>query len=160
MHYSDRPEPGAERLAIDASPPASRPAMPAQRGAGRLAAAEPAAGPRYAAIEIQQPGQEEVLWNIEGQLSVAVTTTPPLVAGHALQIWLDGRLATTLAAGVTRTRLDEVYRGEHRLEAVVVTTDGTVVGRSATTTFYVRQTSIANPQNPLNPQPAPQAPGP
>lgn len=156
VHYSDRPRAGAERLVIESAP------------ATRLAPASPTA-PRpvideqgylpYRSLAIASPEQDEVLWNIEGQLDVAVTVDPPLQAGHTLQLYLDGQPAAMLGPGRSGTRLSEVYRGAHTLEAEVLDPAGASLFRSSPLSFSVRQTSLENPVNPLLPQPTP-LPGP
>jgi hypothetical protein len=151
VHFSDRPMAGAERIVVEAAP-AVRVAPP------------PATGPRpgadtgylpYRQVSIESPAQDEVLWNIEGQLDVTVSVDPPLQAGHQLQLYLDGEPVATLDPGSSQARLSEVFRGAHTLEAVVVDQDGNSLRRSETLRFSVRQTSIQNPVNPLIPQ-APQ----
>src|SRR5690606_31011271 len=110
---------------------------------------EPAAG--YGVLAIQSPGQDEVLWNIEGQLAVSVAVDPPLAPGHRVRLYLDGSPAETLEPGRTATQLSNVYRGEHSLRAEVLDPTGTLVASSPVTSFVVRQTSILNPVNPLAP---------
>jgi hypothetical protein len=156
VHYSDRPRAGAERVVIQAAP-------------GVRLAPPPASAPRpgvddqgylpYKAVTIASPAQDEVLWNIEGQLDVAVTVNPPLQAGHTLQLFLDGQPAAILAPGTTGTRLSGVFRGGHTLVAEVLDTSGSSLFQSETLEFSVRQTSVENPVNPLIP-PAPPTPQP
>ncbi len=152
-HYSDRPQEGAERLVIEAAP-GIRVAPPAKASA-RPGVDEQGYLP-YRAVNVASPAQDEVLWNIEGQLDVAVTVDPPLQAGHTLQLYLDGQPAAMLGPGTSQTRLSAVYRGAHTLEAEVLDPAGASLLRSPPTSFSVRQTSIQNPVNPLLPQPAPQ----
>lgn len=151
-HYSDRPHPGAERITIEAAPAVGSVAPPTTRAAPD---AQPA-GPLYRELAIAEPGQDEVLWNIEGQLDVAVTVEPPLLPGHQVQLLLDGRPAAILPAGTTVTRLSEVFRGTHTLAAEVLDEAGSSLIRTPPVTFHVRQTSIQNPVNPLV-QPTPAA---
>lgn len=102
----------------------------------------------YEALSIQAPAQEETLWNIEGQLDVAVASQPGLQAGHRIQLLLDGQTAAELEPGETRTRLADVYRGQHTLMARIQDEYGTTLKQSEPVTFYVQQPSQqrANPQ--------------
>lgn len=104
----------------------------------------PAPADRYQSLTITSPAQEQVLWNIEGQLDVAAAVQPPLQPGHALQFTLDGR--TVLAdPGTTRVQFPEVFRGEHSLQVAVVDAQGVTLVASPTTRFFVRQTALPNP---------------
>jgi hypothetical protein len=160
VHFSDRPRAGAERVVVDVAP-AIRVAPPPAATAARPAA-EPGYLP-YRQVTIDSPAEDEVLWNIEGQLDVTFTVDPPLQAGHRLQLYLDGEPVATLDPDSSnQTRLSAVYRGAHTLEAEVVDREGASLLRSEPLRFSVRQTSIQNPVNPvLNPpqalpQPLPQ----
>ena len=156
IHFSDRPQPGAERITITVSPPASRSPDAASPAANSQApdTERPAPVDRYQSLTITSPEQEEVLWNIEGQLDVAAAVQPPLQPGHALRFTLDGR--TTLAeTGSTRARFAEVFRGEHSLQVEVVDSQGRTLVASPTTRFFVRQTALPNPVPTPAPRPGP-----
>lgn len=152
VHYSDRPYPGAERIIIEAVPTSGNLGVPSRTGGDEPGAPE-AAGTGYE-LSIQSPTQDEVLWNIEGQLEVAAAVEPSLRPGHQLQVILDGRPVTILPPGITRTRLSEVFRGTHTVAVEVLDEAGTSLGRSPAVPFVVRQTSVQNPVNPV-PPPAP-----
>lgn len=153
-HYSDRPQRGAERITLTVT----RPAASSTTSSGQAADAtdnqvpEPVVG--YESLTITRPAQEQTLWNIEGQLDVAAAVQPPLQPGHALQFYLDGRMAAA-TPGASQTRFTEVYRGEHTLQVEVVDASGRSLVSSPTLTFFVRQTSIATntPKPPPKPTP-------
>lgn len=144
-HYSDQWRPGAEKIRIQESAVFSAPKAGAVAG---KAAAPASSAQRYQALEITSPAQEEVLWNIEGQLRVSVQVSPSLQPGHSLRLLLDGA-AQEMPAGTTVIQLKDVFRGVHTLAAAVVDAKGTVLIESQPTTFVVRQTSLANPSRPL-----------
>ena len=153
-HYSDRWVPGAEKIILETAPGFSAPA-PAQRAAAAGADDTEPAG-RYRSLQILSPAQEEVLWNIEGQLRVSVQVTPGLLPGHSLRLYLDNGLVAELPPGASETQLQNVFRGVHTLKAEVADPSGRTLASSPAVTFAVRQTSIQNPQNPLTaPAPAP-----
>lgn len=155
-HYSDRPQPGAERITITVSPPASgAPDGTSPAASGQEPDDEsPATVDRYQSLTITSPAQEQVLWNIEGQLDVAAAVQPPLQPGHALQFTLDGRTVTA-EPGSTRARFPEVFRGEHSLQVEVVDAQGRTLVASPTTRFFVRQTALPNPVPAPRPTPRP-----
>lgn len=144
-HYSDRPQPGAERITIQVSPPASGSAA----GVGptdNIQAPDnepPAPVFDYQSLTITSPAQDQVLWNIEAQLDVVASVQPGLQPEHVLQFYLDGRMASA-EPGSTQTRFSEVFRGEHTLRVEVVDESGKTVVTSPTTRFFVRQTAIPN----------------
>jgi hypothetical protein len=155
-HYSDRPQAGAERITITVSNPAS---IPARNGSanGTTQASDdepPAPITGYQSLTITRPTQEQVLWNIEGQLDVAAAVQPELQPGHALQFRLDGR---TMAAkpGAIQTRFSEVFRGEHTLQVDAVDASGKTLISSPMSRFFVRQTSTADPAPARLPAPRP-----
>ena len=114
--------PNGSRLR-SAHPPAARPAA-ARTSVRRLATSgSPAAFAGYQSLTITRPAQEQVLWNIEGQLDVAAAVQPALQPGHALQFHLDGRMMQA-EPGATQARFPEVFRGEHVLRVDVVDASG------------------------------------
>ncbi len=146
IHFSDRPQPGAERITITVSPPASRSPGAASAAASSQASdtETPAPVARYQSLSITSPAQEQVLWNIEGQLDVAAAVQPPLQPGHALRFSLDGRTEVA-EPGNTRVRFQDVFRGEHSLQVEVLDAQGRTLVASPTTRFFVRQTALPNP---------------
>jgi hypothetical protein len=148
-HYSDQWRAGAEKISIQESAVYDSPGAGANVTPAKSSkAAAPAS--RYESVEIASPAQEEVLWNIEGQLRVSVRVNPSLQPGHGLRLYLDGA-AQDIQPGSTEVQLKDVFRGTHTLKADVVNEAGTVLISSQPTTFAVRQTSIANPSRPARP---------
>ncbi len=145
-HYSDRPERGAERITITVSPPGSSPASNGSPNVSTQARDDESPAPitGYQSLTITSPTQEQVLWNIEGQLDVAAEVQPELQPGHALRFHLDGRM-TLAEPGATLTRFSEVFRGEHTLQVDAVDGSGRVLISSPTSRFFVRQTAIPKP---------------
>lgn len=154
VHYSDRPSPGADLVVIDVAPVGTTP-VAGVSSTGRLPVAtrDTPVAAAYDSLAIQSPGQDETLWNIGGQLDVAVALQPALQAGHRLQLILDGQTVAELDAGVTRTRLTEVYRGQHTLIAKIRDASDTTLMQSAPVTFYVQQSSVARNPPVTNPPP-------
>ncbi len=140
VHYSDRPQPGAKRVELQA-PNSSR--SPSRRSADESAdsddAAEPAAPFRYESLEVANPGPEETLWNIEGTLNVTLALTPALQPGHQVRVYFDGN--PRLVSG-TSFQIDEVWRGVHNLQAEVLDETGNMMIRSRTNRFYVQQNTV------------------
>jgi hypothetical protein len=143
-HYSDRPVEGATRIELAESQTfAGGTARSAPGSAQQTAAGEtdsPAAT-GYSVVDIISPAHEETLHNIEGTLSVRIATNPGLQSGHRIDAMLDGAYLQLGARSLDLT-LNEVFRGEHTLQIVIVDASGTELKRSAAVTFFVRQTSV------------------
>jgi hypothetical protein len=150
-HFSDQPQPGAERITITVSPPAQGVAQGAAGGSAVGTQGQgddtPAPVARYQSLTITSPAREEVLWNIGGELDVVAALQPELQPGHVLRFFLDGRMVAA-DPGANQARFTEVFRGEHSLRVEVADAAGMTLVSSPTTQFFVRQTSIQNPRRP------------
>ena len=149
-HYTDRPQPGAERIAIEVGPKGGKGSRSSTSSSSSTQAQDDeTTSPivSYQSLTITTPAQEQVLWNIEGQLETAAAVDPPLQPGHALRFYLDGRMEQA-EPGTTRTRYSEVVRGEHLLRVEVVDASGQTLATSPTSKFFVRQPAIPNPVPP------------
>ena len=142
VHYSDRPEEGAERIVLpqDArrSSPPPAPRSTVTRPAEKDAEAAPAAF-EYESIEFSTPAAEETLWNIESVLNVSLSVEPALQPGHQIRVYFDGE--PRMVSG-TSFQLEEVYRGVHNLQAEIVDEQGKLMIRSRANRFYVQQNAI------------------
>jgi hypothetical protein len=147
VHYSDRPEPGAERIILPESG-TSRSGRTYQRSAAatrstptsQASAASPATAPfSYESVEITSPGAEETLWNIESVLSVSITVTPAMKAGHQVRAYFNGN--GEIVDG-TSFQIQEVYRGVHNLQVEIIDENGKLMIRSRANRFYVQQNTV------------------
>jgi hypothetical protein len=137
VHYSDRPEPGSERIVLPranttgvrryAAPASSDQAPPAQTTF------------TYDSLEVAAPGAEETLWNIDGVLSVSLSMTPALQAGHQVRVHFDGTPREVTGASF---QIEEVYRGVHNIQAEILDETGKLMIRSKPNRFYVQQNSV------------------
>lgn len=143
VHYSDRPEPGAEEIQLSNSTPRAGGVTPTARRSSESAEVDerPQQPDGYTSLEIADPGAEQTLWNIGGVLNVTLNLTPALQSGDRIRVYFDGE---PRAVSGTTFRIPEVYRGEHNIQAEVVDPRGELLIRSQTTRFYVQQTSIRN----------------
>lgn len=143
VHYSDRPQPGAEPVELAKSAPR----RPTTTGQGSVLAASPtdeagtqAAQPfSYESLEVAAPGAEETLWNIEGLLNVSLALSPALQPGHQVRVYFDGN---PQAVSGTSFQLEEVWRGVHNIQAEVLDETGKLMIRSQPNRFYVQQNTI------------------
>lgn len=143
VHYSDRPEPGAEEVQLPEYRPSSAPTAPVSRPTRRdEAAASDANQPfSYQSLTVAAPASEQTLWNIEGVLNVSLALQPALQSGHRIRVYFDGN--PRMVSG-TSFQLEEVYRGAHNLQAEVIDQTGKLMIRSEPSRFYVQQNAIGN----------------
>lgn len=148
VHYSDRPAPGATEIRLQgaqgysAAAPRTAPPAAASEQQAPAERSQP-----YRMFNVVQPSQQQTLWNIGAVLDVQVELQPRLQQGHHLGAYLDGELID-VGATSTQFQLSDVFRGQHRLQAVVLDERGEEVLRSQAVVFMVQQTSILNPNNP------------
>jgi hypothetical protein len=140
VHYSDRPEPGAEVIDLGESRSSVRPRPTTRAPAtSNNDVPEEPASTGYQSIEIASPAAEETLWNIAGTLNVVISLTPELRPGHQVRVYFDGEPRMVSGASF---QLQEVYRGVHNLQAEVIDETGKLMIRSRPNRFYVQQNSI------------------
>jgi hypothetical protein len=142
VHYSDRPEPGAERVDLGPATGGQRRAASPEATSAPPddAAANAAAAPfRYTSLEVSAPAPEETLWNIEGVLNVSLALNPALQPNHEVRVYFDG---VEQAVEGTNFQLQEVYRGVHNIQAEIVDETGTLLIRSLPNRFYVQQNTV------------------
>ncbi|MGI9330224.1 MAG: DUF4124 domain-containing protein [Gammaproteobacteria bacterium] len=162
VHFSDLPQEGAEKVDLPDAQTFSAPQVQprASRRSTTTAGTDEAAF-RYEEFEFVNPGQEEVLWNIEGQLDVSMRLQPRLQTGHQVSLYLDDEAVPDMRRNRLQVTLTELGRGVHVLRAEIRDVTGQVLIKTQPRTFSVQQTSILNPNNPANrpiPTPLPSRP--
>jgi len=120
---------------------------PAGLRLAQSAAPESTSPARYRLLQIVQPKNAETIHDNTGAVPVEVAMHPTLdsKAGHRLRVTLDEALLPG-AWTTTRFTLQQVERGTHRLQVIVVDGDGRTLGQSATIEFYMWQASRLFPQ--------------
>jgi hypothetical protein len=145
VHYSDRPQPGAERIVL---PEPNTVSVPRRERPIRQAAATPdadeeeddQAGPvNYSLLEIASPKPEETLWNIEGVLNVSLNVQPALQPGHQVRVYFDGEPRMVNGSSF---QIEEVWRGVHNIQAEILDETGKMLIRSRTNRFYVQRNTV------------------
>lgn len=158
VHFSDRPQPGAERVDMRAAQTFTAPEIEPRRAAvaePEQDADEPATV-RYNRLAVLSPEDGESLWNIAGELNIQVDVDPALRSNHGLVVHLNGRRVGTPHSETSFT-IGDVTRGEHTLRVAIVDEQGRERASSNPVVFFVHQTSIQNPvrPGPVRPQPGP-----
>ncbi|GAA5192636.1 DUF4124 domain-containing protein [Ferrimonas gelatinilytica] len=148
VHYSDKPQPGAESVALSEGSTISLPSPPP-------VTPKPVeeSGPEYK-IGIRSPSEEATVRDNNGQLGLDISLEPELADGHRVQLFLDGVQVRTLGGGGSFA-LDNLDRGEHQLQAKVVDKNGKVLASSPLRTVYLHRHSILIPAKRPQPKPTP-----
>jgi hypothetical protein len=148
VHYSDRPQPGAEKIELPEANTTDMRRYETRPGSSKPTTSEETAGDEaadgagftsYEALSIASPAAEETLWNIEGVLNVSLVLNPGLQPGHQVRVYFDGQ--PRMVQG-TSFQLEEVWRGVHNIQAEVLDPTGKLMIRSQPSRFYVQQNTL------------------
>jgi hypothetical protein len=143
VHYSDQPQPGAEKLAVPSAQTYQAPPVPA---ASANAATSTSEAPVYQSCAITQPPADAALYAPE-TISVSVQVVPPLRPGDLVSVTLDGA-ALPGAPGTLSFEVTQPERGAHTLAATVRDSDGNLLCSAAAISFSVQRPSLLSPQSP------------
>ena len=142
-HYSDVPREGAEVVELSEYTRTTGArlyrAPPRRAGEGTDEPRETDEPFKYDSLSVASPAAEETLWNIEGVLNVTLALSPGLQSGHRIRVYFDGQ--PRMVSG-TSFQVEEVWRGEHNIQAEVIDSTGRLMIRSQTNRFYVQQSTV------------------
>ncbi|MGD9841995.1 MAG: DUF4124 domain-containing protein [Steroidobacteraceae bacterium] len=139
VHFSDQPVAGAEQVSIQSSSTFIAPAVSTERAASSSSSAVTVS---YKNVEIWKPSTESTIPNQSGSVSVGVRVEPALATEHRLALYLDGRLVSGFPERGAEYELNDVSRGAHTLDVVVIDMKGTQVTASAPVKFYVQRPTV------------------
>ena len=124
--FSDAPKPGSTpvELAPTNTTPAVSPSTQPHSFPKVL-------GPAPNTLNIQQPGNGQVLPNGRTPPPVAVRLAQPLKDGQRIRIRVDGKVLSEGAT--TSTSIPFLHRGEHQISAELVDHNGRIVSRDQVT---------------------------
>ncbi len=140
--YSDQPSPGAEKIRVQQpstyTPPPLPKFQPTQRASDQAA-------PAYERLSVVSPKPEETIRDNEGTVIATFAVKPALQTdqGHRLVVLLDGNRQKPIS--VTRIQFNNVDRGAHTIQAMVIDGNGKTLIESDPVTFYLHRQSIHFP---------------
>jgi hypothetical protein len=146
VHYSDRPQPGAQVIHIQGAQTYSAPPAPKTDVSKSSGPLEPSL---YQSCAIVEPGQESTFANPEN-VPISVRISPALRPGDQLEVSVDGAVLQPVGGGL-QYQITAPERGAHTVTAAVRDADGKAVCQAASVTFSVQRTSLLSPQSPLRP---------
>lgn len=150
VQYADRPFAGAVRVELsEKSLWSSRTATPSGFEDRGPTSAPPRDG-GDSALAITRPAAGETVWGPGGALEVTIEAAGQFEPGSRLALELDG-VETGWRGELPAVRLNEVWRGGHRLRARLLDAQGKELASSKEIRFFKREASVVKP--------AAQAPG-
>jgi hypothetical protein len=145
VHYSDKPQPGAQVIQLPSAQTYQAPAAPA--AAAKPAAAANVAASPYQSCAIAEPAAEASFFAPE-TIPVTVALIPGLRPGDQLAVTVDGAAVDPTGPGGLQYQVPGPDRGAHTVSAIVRDSDGTAVCHAAPVTFYVQRPSLHSPTSP------------
>lgn len=135
--FSDRPRPGSTR--IEVGPNLTVPATPVEQEPSKPPAPPTAT---YESLEIVSPVNDETIRDNAGNVTVGIESRPILQSkqGHRLVVLMDG---SPIGPPTTAMQipLENIDRGSHTLQAIIVDANGQPLIRSGVLTFHLRRHS-------------------
>ncbi len=146
VSYSDQPSSNAE--AMDVQPVETVPAFraPTTGSQSQPSSGETAkrAAPGYEQLSIQQPAHDTAFWSGNGDVMVAIATTPELSEYHRLRVILDG--TTLMRVRDLHFTLPNVDRGTHQLEVQIIGSQDEIISATSST-FTLHRPSVLRRAN-------------
>jgi len=112
----------------------------------------------YTSLRIVQPERNGTVRNNEGIVPIVLVSEPAFQNGHQVQLTLDGKRVPGEFAGLS-VALNNVDRGTHTLQAVIVDAGGQRLIASDSVRFTLRRTGLNDRADKPEQPTAPPAPG-
>ena len=133
VHFSDKPQPGAEEIQLPKMQGYSVPKIPATEQPSELI--QPDIG-HYDTIRIAQPDDQLTIRNTQGYVSVILEIKPKLKVGDKVQILVDGSpIGDPQEATVFALR--DINRGSHTIAAQILDAKGQILNTSDSITIFM-----------------------
>jgi hypothetical protein len=144
VHYSDTPQPGAEKIQVHDAQTYKSPPVPRNQPPSTTA---PAAALTSHQCQIVSPSPEQSFFDPE-VIPISVSVTPPPAGGDHVLVSVDGSpLPDSPNLSYQVTQPD---RGAHTITATVQSADGSHTCTAAAVTFNVQRSSLLSPQSPAH----------
>ncbi|WP_446831089.1 hypothetical protein [Candidatus Foliamicus sp.] len=145
VRYADRPFAGAVRLQAPAVPrwlgaSVADAELPAAQDAS---ASQPVASRPLPALEVAYPADGDTVWGAGGELEVRLIVTGAVEDDVRISIRLDGAEVSWQGEPPV-LQLNEVWRGERRLQARLLDAQGRELAASEEVRFFKREPAISS----------------
>ncbi|GAB3108213.1 DUF4124 domain-containing protein [Aestuariicella hydrocarbonica] len=138
--YTDNPKGNNKVNTVELPPVNTQPATPVYQRPTQ----QPSQSTEYQ-VTIHAPQDGAQIPTGQRDIPVSLNVSPQLKQGAYIQILLNGQVFGS-DFHATQFTLQGVYRGEHHLQAVVISASGEELARSDSVTIYVHRASVARPQ--------------
>jgi hypothetical protein len=149
VHYSDSPQPGAQKVDIQPAQTYKAPTVSQASAAGSSSSGgSNSSGSSVAgtySCSVASPQTDQSFFAPES-VDVFVTVSPGLQEGDEVQISVDGTALPTMGA---QANIVQPARGSHSVSATVRGADGRTRCNAAPVTFNVQRPSGLSPQSPV-----------
>jgi hypothetical protein len=146
VHFSDTPGPGAKRVDLVVTGPASGGATAPPAATASAGAQPPAApGTTYNLLEIWQPENGASFFDADATVGVRIRSEPALAEGDTLRLFLDG-IRVEGADNLLDYTFQNLERGTHSITATIRDAKGVEKIRSQPVVFYMKQNTIIAPR--------------
>jgi hypothetical protein len=142
-HFSDTPQPGAEKMQVAPAQTFSAAPVTASQSAQQPS---PGAG-AYQSCDIVMPTAEQSFYAPES-VGVFVRLVPALREGDLLSVSLDGMPLNPTGGDARTFMIPNPDRGAHTARAEVRDAAGHTLCSSTAVTFYVQRPSLLSPRSP------------
>src|SRR5512139_2129003 len=142
--YSDRPVPGAKKVEMHTSAPATPAPAPAPKPAEPRPSAAPAET-RYESFEFISPLQDESFFGSSLEITVRLRSEPDLAPGDQLRMYMDGKQVDEAKDRYEHT-FTNIERGAHKVTAIIFDRMGKPKINAEPRTFYIKQATIIDPK--------------
>lgn len=145
VFYSDRPPEGTKQEDAVQLPPVN--ALPEQpQGSNPYPANTPPNNERDAAIDyslsLASPAPESHVNPGQRDLPIVLNASPALAPEHRFAFYMDGKLLAESRSN--QYVVEEIYRGEHQIRAMIIDENGNMLQETETITIYVHRPSKLN----------------
>lgn len=138
--YTDKPPAPGTGNPVNLPPINTRPGIEPPPPEEQIPAAEIS---EYRRVAIVQPQAGITIPPGQLDLVIQVGIEPALQPGHLVEILMNGRSLGRPAAA-TSMRIENLERGTHRIEAIIINAEGRRIAASQSVEFFVKRASRLN----------------
>jgi hypothetical protein len=147
VHYSDTPQPGAEKIQMESAQTYKAPPAQSSVKANNPTTTDKAQTGAYQSCRISQPKADQSFFAPDF-VPLIIVLEPRLQPGDDLVVTVDGIQLSSDGSDATSFRLPDPSRGEHTVNVTVQGSDGKAACTAQAVTFNVERPSLLSPQSP------------
>lgn len=142
VSFGDQPQKSSEQL--DLPKPNTAQAIEVLPKSTITTAADTTQGAfNYKSLKITSPADDTGIPHGTGDLSVSISNSPALRKEDKIRLLLDGKAHSDGSS--SSFQLNDIDRGSHTLQALIIGDSGKVLKKSSTITVHIMRTSVVKP---------------